>query len=195
MDWKNKTVVVTGSEKPSGAAVAEMLKEKCAEVYTIQSNVEDLENDIQWINSISGNIDALFCDSTVADPGLTATELSPGIIRDIMRKSAYLCWKSARYCVPLMRSTEGSAIVFITNNSIRHPKKRNIVSSICSTSVESITKNFASEVASRGIRICTVMHDENCDPLHVAGSAVFLASDEASYITGTAVEVSEVEEA
>ena len=195
MDWKNKTAVVVGSEKPAAAAIADILRKDGAEVYTLPGKAEGLQEEIRRVNGLSGSIDALFCDSTVADPGLTATELRPGIIEEAMQNSAYLCWKSARYGVPCMESAPGAAIVFITNNSIRHPTGRNIVSALCATSVESITKNFASEVASRDIRICTVMHDGRCEPEKAAGAAIFLASDEASYITGTAIEVGEVKEA
>ena len=56
-------------------------------------------------------------------------------------------------------------------------------------SVESITKNFASEVASSGIRICTVLQGADAAPEETADTAVFLAGADASYITGTAVEV------
>lgn len=188
MNWKGKIAVVVGSDKPAGRAVSSMLKDDGALVHSLGSTLDGLQNEVDRAAAASGYIDALFCDSTFSDPGLTATQLTPDVIEEAMEKTASLSWKSALYAVPYLKAAQGGAVVFITNNSARHQNRENVLSAICSVSVESITKNFASEVASSGIRICSVLQDAHSDPAETAGAAVFLASGDASYITGTAIE-------
>ncbi len=195
MNWKDKIVVVAGSDKAAGRAVAAMLKEDGAVVHALESASDNLRAGIDRASAAVGRIDAVFCDSTISDPGLTATQLTPEVIDWAMEKTAFFSWKSALYAIPHLKVSQSGAVVFITNNSLRHPTGENVLSAICSVSVESITKNFSSEVASSGIRMCAVLQDAHAAPEKTAGTAIFLASESASYITGTAIEVTATEEA
>lgn len=188
MNWKGKIAVVVGSDKPAGCVISSMLKDDGAIVHSLGSTLDGLRDEIDRAAAAAGRIDAIFCDSTFSDPELTATQLTPDMIEGAMEKTASLSWKSALYAVPYLKASQGGAVVFITNNSVRHQNRQNALSAICSVSVESITKNLASEVASSGIRVCSVLQDAHPDPAETAGAAVFLASEDASYITGTAIE-------
>lgn len=169
--------------------MAQTLTAAGASVQALHSPLSTLQEELDWAGAVNGRIDALFCDATVADPGMTAAQLTPDVIRRYMDDSARYAWKSALYAVPRLRAAENAAVVFITNSSVRHPRTDNVISAVCSASVESITKNFASEVASSGIRICTVLQGADAAPEETADTAIFLAGTDVSYITGTAVEV------
>lgn len=72
MDWKNKIVVVTGADKAAGHAVAQTLTAAGASVQALHSPLSTLQEELDWAGAVNGRIDALFCDATVADPGMTA---------------------------------------------------------------------------------------------------------------------------
>lgn len=121
MDWKNKIVVVTGADKAAGRAVAQTLTVAGASVQALHSPLSTLQEELDWVGAVNGRIEALFCDATVADPGMTAAQLTPDVIRRYMDDSARYAWKSALYAVPRLRAAENAAVVFITNSSVRHP--------------------------------------------------------------------------
>lgn len=212
MDWKDKIIVIVGADNPVGNALCNIFSSENARVYactesdsslrppkipetvSIQSvSTDDPEALSSWITSIGEKehcIDTVFCDIRTDEPGLIPTELTPEIADKALRKTTYTAWKAALYSVPYLEQSSHGSVVFITDNSVRHPKKDNILTALCSTSIESITKNFSSEVAARGIRMCSVAVDHDTAPEDAAGCAAFLASSDASYITGTMIETS-----
>lgn len=184
MEWKNKRVVVTGADRPAGMVLVQLLAAEGAQVCALGSDPHALEAGL----ADCCLIDALFCDCNVAEPGLTATTLTAEALRDGMSSGPRFGWKSALYALPGLSKAQTGAVVFLSDDSIRHQTGSNILSAICGASVESMTRNFASEVASRGIRICTVLYGSEA-AREAAGTALFLAGDGASYITGTTVAV------
>ncbi|MGN1413961.1 MAG: SDR family oxidoreductase [Anaerovoracaceae bacterium] len=214
MNWNQKVIVVTGADHQVGKALCRMFASENARVYAIgedRSQLSELDStnvkvvscsidDISCLNAsleeigiTEGHIDAVFCDTRFSDPGMTATELTADIINEAMKKTTYYAWKSALYAVPYLKESDHGAVCFITNNSVRHPKKTNVLTAICSTSIESITKNFSSEIASSNIRMTAIAVDEDVCPEKAAGSAAFLVSPQASYITGCMIEVDHIE--
>lgn len=189
MDWKDKIVVITGADRAVGRALTAALTAEGASVQALHSAPPALGEELQWAGAVNGRIDALFCDATVSDPGMSALQLTPDVIRRYTDDSACFAWKSALYAVPRLKAAGSGAVVFITNAAARHPQVRNAVSAVCSTAVEAITRNFASEVASSGIRICAVLQGAGASPEETADAAVFLAGTDASYMTGTTIEV------
>lgn len=210
MDWKDKIIVIAGADHPVGNALCTIFSAEHAKVYACCQHKETLlslnslgniftqsvrPDDSRalasWITSVGeteNHIDAVFCDIRTDEPSLRPTELTPAVVDEVLRKTAYTAWKTALYSVPYLEHSAQGSVVFITDNSIRHPKKDNILTALGSTSIESITKNFSSEIAARGIRMCSVAVDHDTAPQEAAGCAVFLASPDASYITGTMIE-------
>lgn len=134
-------------------------------------------------------------------------------IQAVNLKSAFL---GAKHAVPIMRE-QGSGVILNTA-STAGIRPRTGLSAYCASKggLITLTKQLAHELADDGIRVnavCPVATDtdmlpqfagENltvddiaatiplgrlADPVDVAHAAVFLASDEASMITGTALEV------
>ncbi|WP_318568623.1 SDR family oxidoreductase [Salinigranum marinum] len=134
-------------------------------------------------------------------------------IQAVNLKSAFL---GAKHAVPVMRE-QGSGVILNTA-STAGIRPRTGLSAYCASKggLITLTKQLAHELADDGIRVnavCPVATDtdmlpqfagENltlddiaatiplgrlADPVDVAHAAVFLASDEASMITGTALEV------
>ncbi|MFR5701345.1 MAG: SDR family oxidoreductase [Eubacterium ramulus] len=144
-----------------------------------------LQENIQEIYNIHGHIDTVFCIIPDSVPEINVTDLTPELLQQAMLKTTYCAWKSTLYAVPYLKNATHGSVIFITSNSHRHISPDNSLSSLCSASIESITKNFASEVAAFGIRICSVAADIRATPDQIASCAMFLASEQASYITGT----------
>jgi|GEM_PF-3251022 len=191
MEWKDKVVVIVGTENAVGLNLIASLNAESAEVYSCMRNlkVEELDQWIKRIGESRGHIDTMFCDVRISKTHVCASELPQDIIKEKLKDTVYYAWKSALFSVPYLKKAEHGSIVFITDNDLRHQKKDNVLSSICSTSIESITKNLASEVASSGIRVCSIAVDIKASDTDGAKCAAFLASQEASYITGTMIEV------
>lgn len=211
MDWKNKVVVVAGADSPVGYVLCQLLKKDHANIYACGQTEEKLShlkgihtqvislNDINslksWIDRIGakeGQIDTVFCDTTKELPAVPVLNLEPDIVNAGMLCTTYYSWKTALYAIPYLKTTGQGSTIFITTNSHRHITKNNILAALCSTSIESMTKNFASEIAASKIRMCSVAADENTSNAYTASCAAFLASPEASYITGTMVEVKNI---
>lgn len=210
MDWKQKIIVVIGADHAVGNALCSLFAAENAKVYAIGEddaklsmlksdnvnvsviNLDDITHlnaSIEKIGVAEGHFDAVFCDTRISTPGLTASALTPEIINEYMKKTAYYAWKSALYAVPYLKKSDNGAVCFITNNSIRHQRTDNVLDAICSTAIESITKNFASEVASSNIRMTSIAVGDDIRPDYAAGGAAFLVSPQASYITGCMIEV------
>jgi NAD(P)-dependent dehydrogenase (short-subunit alcohol dehydrogenase family) len=123
----------------------------------------------------------------------------------------------ARHCV--QRGASGAAIVSITTGSARNPRPAGAAYSASKAAVETMSKVFAMELGPHGIRVNVVSpgyidvrewsdaHPDRApdelraalvesiplgrggDPRDVARAVLFLASGEASHITGTVLEV------
>lgn len=208
MNWENKIVIVAGADSLIGYALCQLLVKEHAIVYAcgqseqklklldnIQTQVISLENIFslkEWIDDIGtthGHIDSIFCDTTAELSSVNVRDITPDIINKSLLATTYYSWKSALYAIPFLKESAHGSTVFITTNNHKHISTDNVLAALCSTSVESITKNFSSEVAASGIRMCSVAADKGACDMHVASCAAFLASPNASYITGTMMEV------
>lgn len=184
MEWKHKRVVVTGADRPAGRVLVQLLEMDGAQVCALGSDPATLQEQLAQC----GPIDALLCDCGVEEPGLTATTLTAEVLREGMTCGPRFGWKSALYALPGLTAAPHSSVVFLSGDSIRHQTDRNILSAICATAVESMTRNLASEVASRRVRVCSVLYG-SATAQEAAAAALFLAGDGASYMTGTTLTV------
>ena len=163
-----------------------------------------------------GRIDVLHNNAGVAQestPVEDVTEASWDRIHDVNLKSAFL---GAKHAVPYMREQESGVILNTASTAGIRP--RTGLSAYCAAKggLITLTKQLAYELAADGIRvnaICPVATDTSmlprfssddlsvddmlstiplgrlADPDDIAQAAAFLASDEASMVTGTALEV------
>lgn len=210
MEVKNKVIIIIGADHPAGYALMHLLNGENTFIYAYGASlsfdfkrkthityhsfspehITFLQENIQEIYNIHGHIDTVFCIIPDSVPEINVTDLTPELLQQAMLKTTYCAWKSTLYAVPYLKNATHGSVIFITSNSHRHISPDNSLSSLCSASIESITKNFASEVAAFGIRICSVAADIRATPDQIASCAMFLASEQASYITGTMIEVS-----
>ncbi|MFP8955443.1 SDR family NAD(P)-dependent oxidoreductase [Natrialbaceae archaeon A-CW3] len=134
-------------------------------------------------------------------------------IQDVNLKSAFL---GAKYAVPHLRKSDTGVILNTASTAAIRPRTGLSAYVASKAGMVGLTKQLAYELADDGIRvnaICPVatdtpmlqdfaagdlsvesMHDtiplgRLCEPTDVAAAAVFLASEDAAMITGTALEV------
>jgi NAD(P)-dependent dehydrogenase (short-subunit alcohol dehydrogenase family) len=155
-----------------------------------------------FLKNVDGNaIDVLVCNGHTEIPRKPATQLTAEEWDTALDGTLRLDWKAAILALPRLRAKEGSSIVFVTTAGVRHPSLLNGISAVCSAGVESMTKTLSSEIASSHIRVNAVAAGDTAPENgcamssvaageDVAGTILFLASDAASYCTGTMVEVS-----
>ncbi|MFB6122854.1 MAG: SDR family oxidoreductase [Haloferacaceae archaeon] len=163
-----------------------------------------------------GSIDVLHNNAGIpqqSTPVEDVTEETWDSIVDVNLKSAFL---GAKYAVPHMRDQESGVILNTASTAGIRP--RTGLSAYCASKggMITLTKQLAHELASDDIRvnaICPVATDTQmlpsfsgeelsvddmldtiplgrlAEPTDIANAAVFLASDEAAMVTGTALEV------
>jgi 3-oxoacyl-[acyl-carrier protein] reductase len=165
-----------------------------------------------------GAIDVLHNNAGIpmrSTPVEDVTEETWDRVLDVNLKSAFL---GAKHAVPRMREGEGDGGVILNTASTAGIRPRTGLSAYCASKggMITLTKQLAHELAGDGIRvnaICPVATDTEmlpqfaadelrvedmldtiplgrlAEPTDIAEAALFLASDAASMITGTALEV------
>lgn len=194
-------------EADGGSAIA---------VTADSSEAADVEAFVERTVSAFGGIDVLHNNAGIpqeSTPVEDVTEATWDRIQAVNLKSTFL---GAKYAVPRMRADGGGVILNTASTAGIRP--RTGLSAYCAAKggVITLTKQLAHELADEGIRvnaICPVATDTDMLPEFAAGdlsvesmrdtiplgrlaeatdiahAAAFLASDEASMITGTALEV------
>jgi 3-oxoacyl-[acyl-carrier protein] reductase len=180
------------------------------------SDTADVEAFIDQTVATFGSIDVLHNNAGIpqqSTPVADVTEETWDRIQDVNLKSAFL---GAKYAVPHMRE-QGSGVILNTASTAGIRPRTGLSAYAASKGgMITLTKQLAYELAEDDIRvnaICPVATDTNmlpefagndlsvegmaetiplgrlAEPDDIAHAAVFLASDEAAMITGTALEV------
>jgi len=180
------------------------------------SDADDVEAFVQRAVDGFGSIDVLHNNAGIAQestPVESVTEDTWDQIQRVNLKSAFL---GAKYAVPHMRDAGGGVILNTASTAGIRPRTGLSAYAASKGGMITLTKQLAYELAADDIRvnaICPVATDTDMLPKFTGGdlsvdgmadtiplgrlaepedsahAAVFLASDEASMITGTALEV------
>lgn len=180
------------------------------------SDAGDVEGFVDRTVETFGSIDVLHNNAGIpqqSTPVADVTEATWDRIQDVNLKSAFL---GAKYAVPYMRKQGEGVILNTASTAGIRPRTGLSAYAASKGGMITLTKQLAHELAGDGIRvnaICPVATDTSmlpafagddlsvesmaetiplgrlAEPDDIANAAVFLASDEASMITGTALEV------
>jgi 3-oxoacyl-[acyl-carrier protein] reductase len=212
-------VVVVDIDEDAAEETVSLIGDEGGSAVAAAADVSDADNVSGFVDQTVdefGRIDMLHNNAGVAQestPVEDVTEASWDRIHDVNLKSAFL---GAKHAVPHMRK-QGSGVILNTA-STAGIRPRTGLSAYCAAKggLITLTKQLAYELATDGIRvnaICPVATDTSmlpqfsgddlsvddmlstiplgrlADPDDIAQAAAFLASDEASMVTGTALEV------
>ena len=212
-------VVVVDIDGDEAEETVSLIEDKGGSAVAAAADVSDADDVSRFVDRTVdefGRIDVLHNNAGVAQestPVEDVTEVSWDRIHDVNLKSAFL---GAKHAVPYMREQESGVILNTASTAGIRP--RTGLSAYCAAKggLITLTKQLAYELAADGIRvnaICPVATDTSmlprfssddlsvddmlstiplgrlADPDDIAQAAAFLASDEASMVTGTALEV------
>ena len=212
-------VVVVDLDEDAAAETASRIEDGGGSAVAVGadvSNPEDVAGFVEETVGAFGRIDVLHNNAGIAQestPVADVTEETWDRIQDVNLKSAFL---GAKYAVPHMREAGGGVILNTASTAGIRP--RTGLSAYCASKggMITLTKQLAHELAGDDIRvnaICPVATDTSmlprfsgddlsvedmrstiplgrlAEPDDIARAAAFLASDEASMVTGTALEV------
>ncbi|WP_115864666.1 SDR family oxidoreductase [Halorussus litoreus] len=180
------------------------------------SDADDVEAFVERTVEEFGQIDVLHNNAGIpqeSTPVEDVTEETWDTIQDVNLKSAFL---GAKFAVPHMRERGGGVVLNTASTAGIRPRTGLSAYAASKGGMITLTKQLAHELAEDGIRvnaICPVATDTDmlpdfaggdlsvqgmadtiplgrlAEPEDIANAAVFLASEEAEMITGTALEV------
>jgi NAD(P)-dependent dehydrogenase (short-subunit alcohol dehydrogenase family) len=213
------TVVVSDVDKNAADAVAAEIEKSSPAVSSLELDVRDLAQIKAVIAATvekAGHLDVLFNVAGTNWPkNVEETEDDDWTrIIDINLNSTYRC---SKYAIPEMRKRGGGAIVNIASIAGVMAEGRCAAYTASKAGVVMLTRNMAMDFAKDGIRVNAIcpagartprtegylksvpgLEEEMlalrpmrrfCEPEEIARPAVFLASSDASYITGAALVV------
>lgn len=212
-------VLVVDLDEEGAAATVEAIEADGGTARSHVADVSDpaaVEGMIDCAVEAFGGLDVLHNNAGIpqeSTPIEDVTEETWNATVDVNLKSAFL---GAKYAVPELRESDAGVILNTASTAAIRPRTGLSAYVASKAGMVGLTKQLAYELAEDGIRvnaICPVatdtpmlqdfaagdlsvesMHDtiplgRLCEPEDVAGAAVFLASEDASMITGTALEV------
>lgn len=180
------------------------------------SDADDVEGFVEATVEEFGRIDVLHNNAGIpqrSTPVEDVEEATWDQVQDVNLKSAFL---GAKYAVPHMKAQGGGVILNTASTAGIRPRTGLSAYAASKGGMITLTKQLAFELAEEDIRvnaICPVATDTDmlpefaagdlsvesmadtiplgrlADPQDIAHAAAFLASDEASMVTGTALEV------
>jgi 3-oxoacyl-[acyl-carrier protein] reductase len=211
--------VVDIDSDAAGETVAAIRADTDAEAVAVTADVSAADDVAGFINrtvEAFGAIDVLHNNAGIhqeSTPVEDVTEATWDRIQDVNLKSAFL---GAKYAVPRMREQGGGVILNTASTAGIRPRTGLSAYAASKGGMITLTKQLAHELADDGIRvnaICPVATNTEmlpkfagddlsvegmaetiplgrlAEPDDIANAAVFLASDDARMITGTALEV------
>lgn len=210
-------VVINYVSRPEAAeetkAQVESMGSECMLAKFDVSNTADVQEAFKKITSECGRIDILVCNAGITRDGLLATmkEDAWDQVMDVNLKGAFNCIKAG--CRPMMKQRWGRIIV-ITSVVGFAGNAGQANYSAAKAGLVGLTRSSARELASRGITVnCVAPGYIDTDmtselpeavkekilseiplgilgePGDIAGAVVYLASEDARYVTGQAIHV------
>jgi 3-oxoacyl-[acyl-carrier protein] reductase len=208
-----------GNKKDAEALVAEIKKDRgeAIAIQADASKSADVKRMVDTVaETFGGRLDILFNNAGRWMDRIPTTDCSEELWDDIFDtnvKSAFLCSRAA---IPIMQKQQRGVIIS-TGSVAGHTGGGGgtLAYAASKAAVHTMTRSLAKELAKQGIRVCGVApgivdtplfhrHEQPdmmdklkaltplnrlATPGEVAAAVLFLASDEASYITGEIIEV------
>lgn len=200
----------------TATSVGELGPGEAVDLAADVSSPDDVQDVIMSTMDHFGGIDVLHNNAGIPQKSTPVEDVSVGEwdrIIDVNLKSAFL---GAKYAVPHMRQGGGGVILNTASTAGIRPRTGLSAYAASKGGMITLSKQLALELADDGIRvnaICPVATDTDmlpdfasddlsldqvrstipmgrlAEPTDIANAALFLASDEAGMITGTALEV------
>jgi len=211
-------VTVVDVDGDAADATVDRITEAGGDAISVVADVsdpDDVEGFVERTVDEFGSLDVLHNNAGIPQQSTPVEDVAESTwddVVDVNLKSAFL---GAKYATPYLRDAEGVILNTASTAGIR-PRKGLSAYAASKGGMITLTKALASELAEDGVRvnaICPVATDTDmlegftsdglsvggmadtiplgrlAEPEDIADAATFLASDEASMITGTALEV------
>lgn len=209
-------IVVFDIDEPAGRETVEQIQEQGGEAIFVHGDVSNPDDAVRLINTAVdayGRVDVLVnnagvhVDRTVAD----TTEEEWDRILGVNLKGVFLCSKAA---IPQMRRQGGGNIICISsisgligqlNQAAYNASKHGIIGLVRCMAYDHALENIRANAICPGVMNTplvasvpeehiapyrkTSLLERFAEPSEVANAALFLASDESSYVTGSAMVV------
>lgn len=216
---RGANVAVVDVDERGATTVAETIREKGPNAEPIVADVSDGDAVQRFIDRTIerfGGIDVLHNNAGIAQestPVEDVTEETWATIQEVNLKSVFL---GAKYAVPQMKEQGSGVLINTASTAGIRPRTGLSAYAAAKGGVITLTKQLAHELAADGIRVnavCPVATDTDmlpqfaggdlsvegmaetiplgrlAEPQDTANAVTFLASEEASMVTGTALEV------
>lgn len=209
-------IVVFDIDEPAGQETVEQIQEQGGEAIFVHGDVSNPDDAVRLIDAAVdayGRVDVLVnnagvhVDKTVAD----TTEAEWDQILGVNLKGVFLCSKAA---IPQMRRQGGGNIICISsisgligqlNQAAYNASKHGIIGLVRCMAYDHALENIRANAICPGVMNTplvasvpeehiapyrkTSLLERFAEPSEVANAALFLASDESSYVTGSAMVV------
>lgn len=204
------TVVITARQAARGSETQAALRADGLDVHFYRADVT-LEDDVcalvTTLNGNHGRLDILVNNAGCGLVRSSVTEATPpgerwAFYRGVNLDAAYLL---SAHCLPHLAKHDGATVINISSTSAHHGNWG--LYGVAKAGIEGLTRAFAAEAAPHGVRVNGIspgwvdtVGDEDAasisgalppsllgrmgTPAEMAGTAAFLASDDAAYITG-----------
>ena len=165
-----------------------------------------------------GRLDVLVNNAGVPQAPVSVVETSEEDFDRLMAVNVKAIFLAAKYAVPIMRTQGGGVILNTVSVAAIRPRPNLSAYNASKGAALTLTKSLAIELANKGVRVnavcpgpgdtpmlatfvggdsdahraaflSTIPLGRLCTPADVASAMVFLASDEASFVTGAVLEV------
>lgn len=186
--------------------------------YADVANRDDVRRMVAVAVEHFGSLDVLVNNAGVSNRNMPTLEISEDDVDRILDVNIKAVWLGTCEAVPVFRRQGGGAIINIASTGAFRPRPGLTIYNASKAAVVNMTKSMAVEFAPDAIRvnsICPVAGDTPllatfmgedseekrnafkatiplgrlAQPLDIANAALYLASDEAAFVTGVALEV------
>lgn len=212
-------LVLVDIDEPGVKAVCdEALAAGAEAAVTVTADVSDVDGAAAVATNATahfGAVDVLVNVVGGSRPGKTIDELTPNEWDDVISFNLTSTFAMCRAIIPLIRNAGGGSVVNVASGAGLHGMPRNPAYCAAKAGVVGLTKALAIDHAAEGIRVNCVspgavltplmlrnrtpdeieqlghrsLLGRVAEPSELADAIVHLASDRASYVTGTVIEV------
>jgi 3-oxoacyl-[acyl-carrier protein] reductase len=207
-----------GGERVAGALVARFGADRAVYHHADVASRDAVQAMIEASVSRYGRVDAMINNAGVSNPNMPSERIGAEAFERIFNVNVKAVWIATCELLPVFRRQGGGCIINVASTGALRPRPGLALYNASKAAVVNMTKSMAVEYAAEGIRInalCPVAGDTPllptfmgsdspeirrkfigsiplgrlAQPRDIANAALFLASDEAAFITGVALEV------